>query len=203
MTQKTATPPALDAELAENIATIKRGVQAKVAEIKRDLAQWLDQTRHPSESAPVSIALLETACDRYLDTHDEQDARDLIERAFHRAVRKRRGPLQSAPHGTTGPTASPSAIPSTAIGGATNIPTTNRSPHWKRRSWSPGDVAAEGARKSGKTYLVARAACGVDAIYNFACDHPDALSADVDIMFEFSPDGQRIRRPALRSASRH
>jgi hypothetical protein len=94
MTQKTATPPALDAELAENIAAIKRGVQAKVAEIKRDLAQWLDQTRQPSESAPVSIALLETACDRNLDTHDEQDARDLIERAFRRVVQRRRGPLQ-------------------------------------------------------------------------------------------------------------
>jgi hypothetical protein len=94
MTEKTATPPGPDAELAENIATIKRGVRAKVAEIKRDLTQWLDQTRDPSESAPVSIALLETACDRYLDTHDEQDARDLIERAFHRAVQRRRGPLQ-------------------------------------------------------------------------------------------------------------
>ena len=37
-----------------------------------------------------------------------------------------------------------------------------------------GDVAATEARKSGKTYLVARAASGVDAIYVFACDHPDA-----------------------------
>ena len=65
-----------------------------MAEIKRDLAQWLDQTRDSSESAPLSIALIETAFDRYLETHDEQDARDLIEGAFHRAVRKRRGPLQ-------------------------------------------------------------------------------------------------------------
>jgi hypothetical protein len=30
-----------------------------------------------------------------------------------------------------------------------------------------GDVAAEEALKSGKTYFVARAACGVDAIYVF------------------------------------
>jgi hypothetical protein len=34
MTEKTATPPGPDAELAEIMATIKRGVEAKVAEIK-------------------------------------------------------------------------------------------------------------------------------------------------------------------------
>jgi hypothetical protein len=42
----------------------------------------------------VSIALLETAIDRYLDIHDEADARDFIDRAVRRAVQKRRGPLQ-------------------------------------------------------------------------------------------------------------
>jgi hypothetical protein len=58
-----------------------------------------------------------------------------------------------------------------------------------------GDVAAEEARDSGKTYVLARAACGADAIYVFACDHPDASSAGVNIMFEFTPAGERIRRP--------
>jgi hypothetical protein len=94
MTEKTAARPALDAELAKNMATIKRGVEARVREIKRHLAQWLGDIPIPADHTPVSIALLETACDRYLDIHDEQDARDLIERAFHRAVQRRRGPVQ-------------------------------------------------------------------------------------------------------------
>jgi hypothetical protein len=42
-----------------------------------------------------------------------------------------------------------------------------------------------------------------DAIYVFAGDHPDAANAGIDVMFEFTPAGERIRRPALRQASRH
>jgi hypothetical protein len=61
-----------------------------------------------------------------------------------------------------------------------------------------GNVAATEARKSGKTFVVARAARGVDAIYVFAGDHPDASSAGINIMFEFTPEGERIRRPAIR-----
>jgi hypothetical protein len=34
------------------------------------------------------------ACECYLDIHDEEDALDLIQRAFRRVVQKRRGPLQ-------------------------------------------------------------------------------------------------------------
>ena len=66
-----------------------------------------------------------------------------------------------------------------------------------------GDVAAMEARRRGKTYLVARAACGADAIYVFACDHPDARNAAINVMFEFTPAGERIRRPGTRTAPRH
>jgi hypothetical protein len=58
-------------------------------------------------------------------------------------------------------------------------------------------------RRSGKTYVVARAACGVDAVYVFACDHPDASRAEINIMFEITPAGERIRRPGFRTATRH
>src|SRR5215471_14906644 len=58
-----------------------------------------------------------------------------------------------------------------------------------------GDVAGEEARKRGKTYFVARAASGPHAIYVFACDHPDARNASINVMFEFLPAGERIRRP--------
>jgi hypothetical protein len=66
-----------------------------------------------------------------------------------------------------------------------------------------GNVAAQEARSSGKSYAVARAATGVDAIYVFACDHPDARNAGINVMFEFTPDGDRIRRPPTRTATRH
>jgi hypothetical protein len=42
LTEKTTSPTA--PELAENIARFKRGFQARVVEIKRDLVQCLDQT---------------------------------------------------------------------------------------------------------------------------------------------------------------
>jgi hypothetical protein len=94
MTDKTAANPEPDAELASNIATVKRGVEARVAEIKRGLAHWLDDTTSSADHTSVSIALLETAIDRCLDIHDEADAHDLIDRAFRRVVKERRGPLQ-------------------------------------------------------------------------------------------------------------
>jgi len=66
-----------------------------------------------------------------------------------------------------------------------------------------GDVAATEARTRGKTYVVARAAHGADAIYVFAGDHPDARNAGINVMFEFTPQGERIRRPGTRTATRH
>ena len=96
---KTATQHVVDGELAKNIATVKRGVEAKVAEIKRDLAQWIAATTASTNilndfGTPASIALLETALDRYLDIYDEEEAREFIEKAFLRAVQRHRGPLQ-------------------------------------------------------------------------------------------------------------
>ena len=81
-------------ELAEQIAKFKRGYQARVVAIKRDLVQWLAQNTSFADHGEASKALLELAFERYLDIHDEEDARDFIERAFRRAVQRRRGPLQ-------------------------------------------------------------------------------------------------------------
>jgi len=66
-----------------------------------------------------------------------------------------------------------------------------------------GEVAATEARARGKTYYVARAACWNDAIYVFACDHPDARNAGINVMFELTPAGERLCRPAIRTATRH
>jgi hypothetical protein len=61
-----------------------------------------------------------------------------------------------------------------------------------------GDVAAEEARKRGKTYLVASTPQPNAAVYVFASDHPDAGDATINVMFEFTPAGERIRRPAAK-----
>jgi hypothetical protein len=90
-----------------------------------------------------------------------------------------------------------------ATGGAISIPTTSRTTTLTAAIIVAGEVAAQEARKSGKTYLVAGVACGGDAIYVFACDHPDARSAGINVLFEFTPGGERIRRPGTRAASRH
>ena len=54
------------------------------------------------------------------------------------------------------------------------------------------------ARKSGKTYLVASSPQPAPAVYVFACDHPDRSRAAVSVMFEFTPEGERIRRSATK-----
>jgi hypothetical protein len=68
---------------------------------------------------------------------------------------------------------------------------------------SDREVAATEARRRGKTYVVARAATGSDAIYVFACDHPDARNAAINVMVEFTSAGKRIRHPGTRIAARH
>jgi hypothetical protein len=45
---------------------------------------------------------------------------------------------------------------------------------------------------------ITRAARGADVVYVFACDHPDARNARINVMFEFTPTGERIRRTAIR-----
>ena len=57
-------------------------------------------------------------------------------------------------------------------------------------------VADAEARNAGKTYLVGRAAFGTDAIHAFACDHPDARNAAINIMYDCPPTGAPVRRRA-------
>lgn len=82
-----------DAVTEADIRKYKQRMATKVDALKRDLATWLDQTS-AADTVLVSRALLETAFDRYIDLHDEDDARDLINRAFDRVARSRRGTLQ-------------------------------------------------------------------------------------------------------------
>lgn len=65
-----------------------------------------------------------------------------------------------------------------------------------------GDVASTEARKRDKTYVVASSSWPDRAVYAFAGDHPDARSITINRMFEFTPAGERIRHPGLRSVTR-
>jgi hypothetical protein len=64
-------------------------------------------------------------------------------------------------------------------------------------------VADAEARNSGKTYLVASIPQPMAAVYVFACNHPDARDAAINVMLEYTPAGKCIRRPAIRKAARH
>ena len=66
-----------------------------------------------------------------------------------------------------------------------------------------GEVAATEARKRGKTYCVASTPQPMAAVYIFACDHPDAADPAINVMFEFTPAGKRIRRPGVPVSTRH
>ena len=81
----------------------KRGIQIKLAAVKRGLAQWLDQTSLSEETAPTTIALLETALDGYLAERAPRasdlapaaaNALDLIQPILRRAVQRRRVALR-------------------------------------------------------------------------------------------------------------
>jgi hypothetical protein len=74
----------------EQMATIKRGIEARVKGIRRDLETWLDEVHEPADSTPVSLALLETAIDRYLDFYEPPEAFEMIEAVFRRVVRQRK-----------------------------------------------------------------------------------------------------------------
>jgi hypothetical protein len=87
-------PLAVTPELAEKIEAFKKRGEARRDEFKRGLTRFLERRTSPGDYTEVSCALLEMACERHLDLHDEEDALDLIQRAFRRVVQKRRGPLQ-------------------------------------------------------------------------------------------------------------
>jgi hypothetical protein len=64
-------------------------------------------------------------------------------------------------------------------------------------------VARNEARKRGKPYCVASTPLPMAAVYVFACDHPDARDAAINVMLEYTPEGERIRRPGFRTSARH
>lgn len=89
---------------------------------------------------------------------------------------------------------SPKDRPNMATGGATPRHSDEQGENLLTALHVAAEVATEQARSSGKTYVMASATQPSPAIHVFACDHPDAGKADTRIIFEYLPDGRRIRR---------
>ena len=96
MTDKSNTKPVSDPAFDAKVAAYRRRATARIAEIKHDLQRHLDETTNPiGDYVVVSTALLELACERYLETHENAvEAEDFVRTVFDRVVKRRNGSLQ-------------------------------------------------------------------------------------------------------------
>lgn len=86
--------PGTGEDFDKKLAAYKQRMKAHTDAIKRHLAHFIENTTHPADGSSVTTALLELGFERQIDLHGEEDAKDLIDRAFRRLVKERRGPLQ-------------------------------------------------------------------------------------------------------------
>jgi hypothetical protein len=92
----------LSPQLAETLASLKRVIDFETAAAKRNLAQWLDQMPTVKDPTVITVALLETALDRYLTgraptssalSAAAADALEMFQPILRRAVQRRRAEL--------------------------------------------------------------------------------------------------------------
>ena len=86
--------PGAGEDFDNKVVAYKQRMKAHTDAIKRHLAHFIEKTTHPADASCVTTALLELGFEQQLDLHGEEDAKDLIDRAFRRVVKERRGPLQ-------------------------------------------------------------------------------------------------------------
>jgi hypothetical protein len=72
------------AEDARNVTIIREGLNLEVERLRESLGEWIEENSHPANDTAISIAMLETAFDRYIDPLGATDAFELIESAFRR-----------------------------------------------------------------------------------------------------------------------
>ena len=73
-----------DADDARNVAILREGLSAEVEGLRESLAVWIEENTHRANDTAISIAMLETAFDRYIELLGENDAFELIQSAFRR-----------------------------------------------------------------------------------------------------------------------
>lgn len=89
-----APDPGTDEDFDKKLAAYKQRMRNHTAAIKTHLARFIRRTLSPSDDTCVTTALLELGFERQIDLHGEEDAKDLIDRAFSRVIKKRRDSLQ-------------------------------------------------------------------------------------------------------------
>jgi hypothetical protein len=78
-----------NAHLDEAVAKYRKRMEPRIAKIKLEVRANLEKrTDMLGESVEVHSALLEMALDWFIVLHGEEDAHDLIECAFRRAVKR-------------------------------------------------------------------------------------------------------------------
>jgi hypothetical protein len=82
------------AEHARHVAIIREGLNAEVERLRESLGEWIKENTHRANDTAISIAMLETAFDCYIELLGESDAFDLIESAFRRRGEKFRKQMQ-------------------------------------------------------------------------------------------------------------
>jgi hypothetical protein len=92
--QTTSLVPGTGEDFDKKLAAYKQRMKTHTEAIKRHLTQFIEKTTQPADGSCVTTALLELGFEQQLDLHGEEDAKDLIDRAFRRVVKERRGPLQ-------------------------------------------------------------------------------------------------------------
>jgi len=83
-----------DPGLAQYVAMLRERMIPEVEGLRESLALWIGENTHLANDAVVSIAMLETAFDRYIDLLGATDAFELVEACFRRRAEKFRRSLQ-------------------------------------------------------------------------------------------------------------
>jgi hypothetical protein len=73
-----------EAEHARHVAIIRKGLNTEVERLRESLGEWIKENTHRANDTAISIAMLDTAFDRYIELLGESDAFDLIQSAFRR-----------------------------------------------------------------------------------------------------------------------
>jgi hypothetical protein len=92
--QTTGFVPGDSEDFDKKLAAYKQRMKDHTLAIKIHLTEFIYRTLSPPDDTCITTALLEIGFARQLDLLGEEDAKDLIDRAFRRYVKERRGPLQ-------------------------------------------------------------------------------------------------------------
>ena len=73
---------------------IKRGFDAKVADMRAALSEWADKRSAAGNGGIITIAPLKLVIERQLRLYDENGACNFVEGALRKVLRRQRRPVQ-------------------------------------------------------------------------------------------------------------